>query len=410
MLIVGYLFLLIVLGLAASALMYAVYTRSRRKGYTPPLVALILTASWALGVAVGVRVIPGALPREDVHAFFLHIFFLPLLLSLAISTLAMLALPVRSARAFGARSVGFPLVTGGRSLIAIAALISLGAVIGTIGYGWKISLAVRALILAWGFLVPLGLYWLRLARRLKEPSVSEIIATDGRAPVLYLRPFNQESQFFVIGRKERYGGWAKSLHARWSQENQNIGITCEEYLADALNESIGPFLALGSPEDYVPPDGATRTYASDIGWKDRFRELAQRAICILVEVGRSGNLRWEFEQLRSDGLAQKLFVIIPPKRQPRTRLAWAFFELLWRLKGLKTVSWAEIAAELRKMGYDLGSVDPGPGGVIGFDRQGNGVIVATGADLPADFVGAIGKRLPDAVRRHHPAKRKPRRD
>ena len=73
-------------------------------------------------------------------------------------------------------------------------------------------------------------------------SMEEALEEGQRLPVLYLRAFNQESQFFIIGTKERYGRWAKSFHAAISKENAEIWLTLEEYLGKDLCRRLGHLL------------------------------------------------------------------------------------------------------------------------------------------------------------------------
>jgi hypothetical protein len=79
-------------------------------------------------------------------------------------------------------------------------------------------------------------------------------------------------------------------------------------------------VALGSPEDYLAPAGAARLYAKDSDWTQHVDLLARNARSIVVEVGASANLRWEFEQ----GV---LFRVLgqmedpPPLREPDTSVS-----------------------------------------------------------------------------------------
>jgi hypothetical protein len=236
---------------------------------------------------------------------------------------------------------------------------------------------------------PTALYLINRGRRIKgASSFDQFLDRETESLVLYLRPFNQESKFFVIGKASDYGAYAKSWHAKVSGDQFNIGITLEEYLADTITDLIGPFVALGSPEDYVTPEGALRMYAKDSEWMDQLDQLAKRSTCIIVQLASSDNLRWEFEHLRHEGLQQKLFIITPQSREG-TRFQWAFFDLLWYLKGIRSVSWRAFSDDLAKLGYDLGFEDPGPGSVIGFEAEGRGVLLTTQANRPAEFVEPI---------------------
>ncbi|HEY2487035.1 MAG TPA: hypothetical protein VGI36_17965 [Candidatus Binataceae bacterium] len=103
-------------------------------------------------------------------------------------------------------------------------------------------------------------------------SLEEVAQTDPRQPVLYLRPFNQESEFFVSGPKSQYGQYARGFQLfvinmdfreDASDDDPTVGIRFEDYFTDALEARIGPFCALGNPEDDTLPEEAVRTYATD---------------------------------------------------------------------------------------------------------------------------------------------------
>ncbi len=215
-----------------------------------------------------------------------------------------------------------------------------------------------------------------------------MLARDARATVLYLRAFNQESQFFLIGPRSKYGTFASGFGAALAKPEQNVGVTFEGFFGPALTRAVGPFAALGSPEDYLAPEGAARQYAKDTDWMQRLEELAKGAVCIVLEVGKSANLRWELEYLRSTGQQTKLFVFTHPEPEPGTGLAYAYWGLLWRLKGIEKIRWPKFAAGLAAIGYQPGD-DPGPGAVLTFDAQGQGLLLTCGAASPDEFIAPI---------------------
>jgi hypothetical protein len=222
-----------------------------------------------------------------------------------------------------------------------------------------------------------------------QPEV-EILEPGATSPVgaLYLRSFAQESQCFVIGSKEKYSAYAPSWTAGLTDSYDNVHLTFEQYFRGTLTEAFGPFVALGSPEDYLPPEGAIRLYAKDADWTQRLDDLARRAVCILVEVGHSENLRWEFEHLRREGLQRKLFVLTQPSHED-AKLTWMYRGMFWRLKGNRPVRWRDFSRDLGQLGYDLNFDDPGPGCVISFDEKSRGVLLTAHADLPPEFVEPI---------------------
>ena len=100
-------------------------------------------------------------------------------------------------------------------------------------------------------------------------------------------------------------------------QNPHALIPFEEYLAGTVNRLLGPFIALGSPEDDITPTGAARQYARDDDWQQEFERMGRSACAFLVQVGDSNNLKWEFHHIRSQGWIERLFIVtshstIPP--------------------------------------------------------------------------------------------------
>jgi hypothetical protein len=80
-----------------------------------------------------------------------------------------------------------------------------------------------------------------------------------------------------MGDREKYGAYAKNFRASVTALfGWNIGVRFDEYFRPAMTSSVGPFVALGNPEDYIPSEGAFRLYANDSDWKEHLdwqREL-----------------------------------------------------------------------------------------------------------------------------------------
>jgi hypothetical protein len=174
----------------------------------------------------------------------------------------------------------------------------------------------------------------------------------------------------------------------------------EVYLGSEFRERIGPFIALGNPEDYLPPEGAIRTYADDEGWYEYFERLARQAICMVMPVSNSGNLQRELAFLRGEGLQQRLFIFTPLWRPGDVRApfpARASFWIVSRLYGLTgssapVASWNQLAENLARLGFDLGE-DPGRGAVVTFDSEGKAMVLVTAAETPPDFVEPLREHL-----------------
>lgn len=397
---------------AIPGLLYYCYNQTRAHGYRAPSAAAAVTGSWAAVTSLIYYFGPTSLwhRTDNLSIYFLLLFFFwfPALLSTAFSlVLIRFVLPRRNARSFGARRVRFPFQRLGQAVVGLAALIAIFCLLALILNPADYSGSLSGLVLD-SFLLFLGYYLMHVGRRCKPAVVPNPLQlkTDAAVGALYLRSFKQESQPFAIGPKEKCGPYASSWVARMDDGYGNVHLTFEQFFANLLTERIGAFVALGSPEDYIAPEGAMRVYAKDSDWTEWLHDLANRAICILVEFGQSENLHWEFEHLRCEGLQQKLFVLTQPTYSDSAAFPRAYRSALSRLKGIRPVSWREFSRGLAKLGYNLNFEDPGPGSVIGFDENGRGVLLTTEAELPPDFVEPIcvwleGKdlgRLPKPIR------------
>ena len=368
------------------------YESARRLGYSPPAAAGVVLAGGVAGVTATIIRNP---PNSTSFKFFVDFFWLTWLFAAAVTAIILFALPRRQRRTFGNRRPGFPFAKAGQLLFAAALLLlAFTTVLAARGSAAPGQIAAGCAF-AVAFLIPTGGYLVRMGRRADaEASSDRYGAEELHSPVLYLRAFKQEGQFFAIRAASEYGTLPKGWHASVSRPDQNVGGTFEEYFADALKQTIGPLVALGSPEDYVAAEGAKRLYAKDSDWTEHVGLLARKAAAILVEVGASANLRWEFEFLRHERLHEKLFIVTRPSTEGKW-LAWAFWRLVWRIEGVPNVTFRQFAADLQPLGYDLTAVEPRPGSVIAFGADGKALLLTTGAVWPGDFVTPIRDWIAD---------------
>jgi hypothetical protein len=121
---------------------------------------------------------------------------------------------------------------------------------------------------------------------------------DPRPPVVLLRPFQSDASGEDVVSPVLY------LH------------TFEEHLAAALRP-IGPLVALGRPEEALPPAGASRFYATNQTWKDRVVDLFRRARVVVLIFDTSSSVLWEtvtaFRMLKP----QQLLILGVGRNTPR---------------------------------------------------------------------------------------------
>jgi len=369
-----------------AALLYYGYNRARERGFRTPGAIALVAIFWMLALALANAI--SRLVSED------HEVFLWILIILSITpafTLLLRALPMRSSRVYGERRVRVPFTLLGTVVILITFVLY-----GALLYAWWIGVAsLGAPLKDGGYAIVgvlAGVYMIRLGHRLKSPQVPAAVLPGHNEPIgaLYLRPFREESQYFVYGKEEKYSAYATNFRAKVVVPiyGSNVGVRFDEYFRAAVTSSAGPFVALGNPEDYIPPEGASRLYAKDSDWKERLDALARRALWIVVEIGSSDHLSWEFEHLRREGLQQKLFIITPPAREA-SRFVWWFIDFNRYINGIGAVSWLQFSEGLASLGYEVDRTDPGPGAVVTFDGNAKSVLLIRDAKTPEEFVGAM---------------------
>jgi len=359
------------------------YVHVRNKGYIDPLIVLIFPSILLFALFAGfVGLVISHRTGDNVSiALFL---ILPVVAATSLIYVGARMLPPKT-RIAGARKIRFPWGTAGWA----ALILGVGQFLYfAITSHWKTeTLSTSGKVLAY-FAIPASLYCIYIAKRVRAPSVEDVIQVDHRPPVLYVRAFVFEEEFFLyLPAKEasKYSSYASTRY----------GASFEQYFGAALGASIGPFVALGNPLDYAPPEGASRTYERDEDWKQRFLDMGRAAACILIQVGDSRNLEWEFRALKREGLHEKAFIFTRPKENLGAWARWARWnlQLVQRLKGAKRTVWSEFAAGLRDAGYDIDLTEPPHGSVLGFNHEGSAVFLATGAQSPADFIEVVIRRL-----------------
>lgn len=147
---------------------------------------------------------------------------------------------------------GFLLGTsiGGRSGGMVGA--GLGAALGMMGYSYVKRALQRAQ---------------KLRVSVAQPS------RDRRPIVLYLRGFDSDPIT--------------------EQPTSSFEQTTEEEHLARLMEEIGPFVAVGHPEEPLPPLGARRLYLPQDEWKPRVTAMMRQARFVILRLGQTGGLLWE---------------------------------------------------------------------------------------------------------------------
>lgn len=234
------------------------------------------------------------------------------------------------------------------------------------------------------------------------PEVSEVpvsLPQVREGPVLYLRAFDAENRPFVTGPKRILRDYsAKPLAWMFLPKSRNmtIKLTFEEFFADAISQRIGPFIGLGNPSDKLPPAGAVREYAEDVGWQTRFTELADSAKCIVLNTGDSANLQWELTHIRRMSASRKLCMFTPPRNFRET--VSAVLHAKDRDREALVRAWDSATQVLAHAGFECEPVCPGFGAVLSFDDAGKSVLLTTDASKPEGFVAPLADWIASGTR------------
>ena len=140
----------------------------------------------------------------------------------------------------------------------------------------------------------------RRARRSALLPATELVKSNSRRMVLYLRSFHDDKL------KMR----ARAANGRSILERV-VRVTFEEVITDHLWR-YGPAVSIGKPGDKLPPLGSARDYVSNEAWRQKAEEMMLSASMIVVVVGRTEGLAWELAKLFELNLLHKLILLFPP--------------------------------------------------------------------------------------------------
>lgn len=367
----------------------------RRRGYPRPLVSAIgFLGTVAAGVLAALSLAYfGWEPIGIVGSFLIFILGVPLAMVVVASVL-----PPPRHRASGPRVSRGPvdLIFYGAGAIfwgCAGLLVALHFAAGpdVVGMNDLENVGIP-LLTAGAFLIASGY---RAAAQMRAPrSLPAATEDDGRPPVLFLREFVVEERPFVrdSGREvrpylKRAKKWIPLLPlVQWGNEQ---AVSVEDYLTGDIEQTLGPFVALGNPTDYLQPLGAAREYAEDLDWQERFLSLARQAQAILLVPGQSANLAWELATLLNHGLATKLFVIVGTETFPTTS-----FRFPRSSSEISKTPWETFRAQMEAAGYSLPVACPRERSVIGFDSAGRAELITDGGAIsPAAYVHAVETHL-----------------
>jgi hypothetical protein len=163
----------------------------------------------------------------------------------------------------------------------------------------------------------------RLRRYLRQlrarGAVVELKKDVGRKPALYLRSFALEQWDRPTIREFLFGP----------------RTTAEQRLSKILR-AVGPMLAIGRPNEKLPPIGAARLYVSDALWRQKVADIAQVSRLVVWTTGISEGLRWELSHLLASVPIERIIL-------------WAHPHLLGLGRAERQVEWKNFRESLGKL-------------------------------------------------------------
>jgi hypothetical protein len=226
----------------------------------------------------------------------------------------------------------------------------------------------------------------RRAQRLAAIGASEQLKQDSRAPVLYLRSFQDDSELLemetdilVQTRSGAPSALEKSgvLAQAWRQITRVRALTSggrlEELLANEVR-GIGPFVTIGEPTEPLPELGAARAYFCNDTWQSAIIRWVDLAGLIIKVIGPTKWIRWELDTIIERDALSKLIILMPPGWPADRAARWQNV-----VSGLQSTRW----------GSSLAMVDSETVIAIGFFDDGGLSIVKGGKRRNIDYLLAF---------------------
>lgn len=148
-----------------------------------------------------------------------------------------------------------------------------------------------------------GTYLYRKAKYIGLKRGEEVLETDQRAPILYLRSFIDDP---TAGQAMN-----DSLLARFLTLGTPQNLNSEEEQMERAVAKFGPFVAIGDPKERIPQLGAARLYTENDKWQEVVTELIQLSRLVILRVGKTPGFWWEVETVMRNKNHQDLLFLLP---------------------------------------------------------------------------------------------------
>ncbi len=154
-------------------------------------------------------------------------------------------------------------------------------------------------------LLGVGAVFARLADQRTTKLYQSVREWDARAPVLFLRAFDQDDSKLHARGADPFARWPAGVGRT---------RTLDEILLEH-GSPYGPVIAIGDPRDPTPPLGAARVFVEGAGaeWQDVVTALAGASRAIVLCPNRGEGVQWELDLIAQAGGRLQTILLASPE-------------------------------------------------------------------------------------------------
>jgi len=168
----------------------------------------------------------------------------------------------------------------------------------------------------------LGYLCLRQAKKFIADTGEAAIKNDPRAPVLYLRSFQDEADDRSIPGQVK-SAFSTSNSRDLAKTVPPLGIREQDALGHVFRK-IGPYIALGKPDEPLDELGSSKLHVPSESWQATVLDLFTRSKLVIFRAGQTEGLRWELTELVRRVNPLQIVMILPVKDEDYSRfVGWA---------------------------------------------------------------------------------------
>lgn len=220
----------------------------------------------------------------------------------------------------------------------------------------------------------------RLARQKRADRSRRALFQENRAPILFLRSFEL----------------CKAQPASDSLRTDvlvalklKVLVSFDEKLAKAVRD-LGPLIALGDPDDYLPSPGAYKLYQTDEKWKEYLSQVIGVSRAVLLVEGTTTGLQWELGHIRRCCDPSRVLVLTLTRELRKIAQ-----------KRAKEPIWPKFDGLLREAGFLPMPSDPGHGAIVAFAPDWTPRILAQKLKKERAYSEVLSRQITEAPNLDH---------